>query len=387
MASQHLSARSRARGFTLIELMVGLALGLLTTLVIGSVLVLADGKKRTLSEGADAQANGALALYALQREIQMAGYGTSINPAALGCPIKGSYKDPSAPADTPAIPFTPVLAPVTIVNGANGAPDTITILQSRKPGFSTPIAIASDHAKTDNFFVVKSSLGVAVDDLMIAVPESGLWDASHWCTLFSVTSDNAASPTDTTLSNTRIPHASGGTNKWNRSSVFPDDGYARNGYLLNLGSMALNTYSINAGNDMVITANTAGGVNSTAEAVFSQIVNLQAMYGKDTTGTGTVDTYDTTTPTTAADWQRVLAIRIAVVARSNQKELEAVTASAPQWDVGAGSTISGTSACHGDSKCLPLKVSHLTDWQRYRYRVYDTVVPLRNVLWNSAKTP
>jgi type IV pilus assembly protein PilW len=30
-----------------------------------------------------------------------------------------------------------------------------------------------------------------------------------------------------------------------------------------------------------------------------------------------------------------------------------------------------------------LTVNNLTNWQRFRYKVYDTIIPLRNVLWNS----
>ena len=107
------------------------------------------------------------------------------------------------------------------------------------------------------------------------------------------------------------------------------------------------------------------------------------MYGKDTDSNGVVDTFDTITPTTAAGWEQVLAIRVAVVARSAQFEREVVTSSAPLWNVGTGHTIAGTSDCYVDSKCLSLGLSHITDWEHYRYKVYDTVIPLRNVLWNS----
>ena len=41
-----------------------------------------------------------------------------------------------------------------------------------------------------------------------------------------------------------------------------------------------------------------------------------------------------------------------------------------------------TAAC-GTSKCLKLKIDTLPNWKRYRYRVFDTVIPLRNMLWNS----
>ena len=59
-----------------------------------------------------------------------------------------------------------------------------------------------------------------------------------------------------------------------------------------------------------------------------------------------------------------------------------VTPNAPQWDVGPQADGSIASAC-GTSLCMTLDLSHLgADWQRYRYRVYDTVIPLRNAVWN-----
>ncbi len=43
-----------------------------------------------------------------------------------------------------------------------------------------------------------------------------------------------------------------------------------------------------------------------------------------------------------------------------------------------------TTPCNGTSNCIALKVNHT--WpagDHYRYKVFDTIVPLRNVLWNS----
>jgi type IV pilus assembly protein PilW len=35
------------------------------------------------------------------------------------------------------------------------------------------------------------------------------------------------------------------------------------------------------------------------------------------------------------------------------------------------------------SNCtVTLPLSHLNEWQYYRYKVFDTVVPLRNLIWN-----
>jgi len=377
-----------ARGFTLVELMVGLVLGMLTVIVITEVTSLAEGKKRTVSSGSEAQVNGALSLYTMQRDIQMAGYGAVGNLEALGCAVKGSFKDPDAPAGTVALKFEPTLAPVVIKDGVNGAPDEITVLQSRKANFSAPLLVTKNHAKTGNSFTVKSAFGVAVGDLMIAVPADGKWDADNWCAVFSVTDDGAATPTDTTLDWRRVPHVAGGTSKskWNTSDVFPAGGYLEKSYLLNMGSLSFNTYTVNTGTqNLEVTARTAEAASST-EALYPQIVNLQALYGKETVTPGQVGAYDAVTPLTSADWKKVLAIRIAVVARSTQYERESVTKSAPLWDVGANSTLTGATDC-GTSKCVPLKISHVPEWEHYRYKVYDTIVPLRNMLWNSAATP
>ena len=77
---------------------------------------------------------------------------------------------------------------------------------------------------------------------------------------------------------------------------------------------------------------------------------------------------------------------MALVARSTQCEKEKVTvAGNVEWDVGTAIAIANTVNCTSGSggQCLQIKVDHLPDWQHYRYKVYDTMIPLRNILWNS----
>ena len=62
-------------GFSLVELMVGLVIGLLATLVIIQVFSTFEGQKRSTSGSSDAQTNGSIALMSIQRNVQMAGYG------------------------------------------------------------------------------------------------------------------------------------------------------------------------------------------------------------------------------------------------------------------------------------------------------------------------
>ncbi|WP_372527579.1 PilW family protein [Piscinibacter sp.] len=370
----------KQQGVTLIELMVGLLVGLLVTVVIAQVLLVAEGQKRSATGGTDAQVNGALALYTLQREIQMAGHGLSASPTALGCEIKARYDSAAA-----AVNWT--LTPVVISDGASGAPDTIQVLTGQKQGYSVATLVTENHLQNAASFYVTNTLGVATGDLMVAVPVTP--DATHWCSVFSVTG------TDTTGGYNQILHTSGTGTPWNPavgSGIFPTDGYAAKSYLLNLGRLVSSTYSVtgpsasNPNTLQSVVFNSSAIAGATSD-LFPQIVSLQAFYGKDTNADGTVDTYDTTTPTTQAGWSQVLAIRVAVVARSGQYEKDEVTAAAPVWDLGtagADITIAGTTAC-SSSQCLSIPVDTQVgaDWKHYRYKIFDTVVPLRNMLWGS----
>lgn len=367
------SSRRAEQGFTLIELMVGVLLGMITVIVIGQVLVQSESQRRNVSTGGDANVNGSLALYSIQRDVQMAGYGIS-NPAALGCTVK--YKHGTDAASS----FT--LAPVIITRGTSGAPDSITILQGNTPSTAVPMSITSDQTGR---FQVTTTMGVRAGDQVVAVPQA--WspsDTTNWCLLYEVTNSTASA--DTTLSNDNLPHAS--TSDWNGAGLAPSGGYPSGSYLLNLGAPSVKTYSVSGSYNLQLTERIASNGSTSTQDLYPQIVNMQALYGWDTNGDGTVDEYSHTTPTSTADWQKVVSIRLAIVARSSQFERDAVTTSEPQWDVGAEASFPDytTTSCGTASKCITLTISNVgtgTDWQHYRYKVYTTTVPLRNILWNS----
>ncbi|MGB8856654.1 MAG: prepilin-type N-terminal cleavage/methylation domain-containing protein, partial [Burkholderiales bacterium] len=54
-------------GFSLVEVMVGLLIGLLGTIVIFQVFSISEGQKRTTTSGNDANQSGVFALYTLER--------------------------------------------------------------------------------------------------------------------------------------------------------------------------------------------------------------------------------------------------------------------------------------------------------------------------------
>ncbi len=120
----------------------------------------------------------------------------------------------------------------------------------------------------------------------------------------------------------------------------------------------------------------------------SGIVSLQAKYGfDDRSGLQTspqvtfwssslIDADGNKKIGDANDLKRLIAIRFAVVARSSERNDQGCNADLPQWTAGASST--------GKLKLVDIVLTHLADWNCYRYRVLETVVPLRNLIWNDS---
>ena len=75
--------RRTQKGVTLVELMVALVIGAITVLAIQQVMAMFEGQKRASTGGADAQVNGAIALFTLEREIRQAGYGLFTGEGSL----------------------------------------------------------------------------------------------------------------------------------------------------------------------------------------------------------------------------------------------------------------------------------------------------------------
>ena len=105
----------RRAGFTLIEVMIALLIGVIGIVVMMQTFAVSEGFKRTATAGTDAQINGGVALYMLEREIRLAGYGMNAM-AALGCSSVRVWNTASATGfDLRFVPFE--LNPVGIPAG------------------------------------------------------------------------------------------------------------------------------------------------------------------------------------------------------------------------------------------------------------------------------
>lgn len=361
-----------ARGVTLIELMVGMLVGLLAVMLISQVLLVSEGQKRTTTGGADAQVNGALALYTVQRDLQMAGYGITSSPNVIGCPISARFNGASPTG------FAANLVPVVITpeasRGGGAVGDAVRILASSKGSFAVPTrVIPPGYAVGGSDFPVRASVGFAQGDLALVATND-----TQPCWVFQV----SGAPAARSLPRTNNSAA------WNPSNT-PDVAYGDGAVLMNLGTLVDTRYEINNNRLQSFTFDFANPAAARpAVDVQPDIVNLRAYYGRDTSVPmdGVIDVFDQTTPTTNAGWLRVLAVRLMVVSRSSTYEKEMVTTANPQVSVGTSPAVTGAATCAAGS-CITLDVGAGVTGdvpaKHYRYKVFDTIVPLRNMLWSS----
>ncbi len=345
----------KARGFSLVELMVGLVIGMVGVVIMMQIFSVSEGYKRSTTGGDDAQNNGAISLYGLQRDLRQAGQGSY------------SFTDNAAAANAYALigcnltlragVTVNALGPVTINHPdiPDGDANTDTLLVFYGNGNDGPEGdrIEAQPATTTytlaGFAVAASapSVSFSANDRVVAHPTPRPSPCN--LTMESVT---AVAISNVTVG-TGVAGMTGG-------ALF-NLGQAPRliAYAVRNGSLTMCDYMVN---------DCAGAVGAQWVQLASNVVSLRAQYGRDTTaGTmdGTVDVYDQTTPANVCQWVRMRAIRVAVVARSAQLEKDNV-ASAPVW---------------GGAASQPIDLSDDADWQRYRYKTFETVVPLRNVAW------
>jgi type IV pilus assembly protein PilW len=336
-------------GFSLVELMVGMTIGLLATIVIMQVISVFEAQKRTTTGTADAQTNGGIALYNIERELQMASY--PLLPVA-NSPLECTTLTVNGAPDA-TIPNR--ISPVAIADGgaAAGASDTVTIRYGNSPTGGVPAQITAMGAPTANDATVGSNLGCQAGDTTVITNGTT-------CAMSTVTA--IAGTTTVTLAN--IIGAVVGTN------------------LACLGTWNEITYASNNGNlERTLAPNPA--VPSVAG-----IVNIQAQYGISAAANSNQVTQwvDATAATgwnapTVANRNRIKSVRIAVVARNAKMEPATVTAACSSTTAAAPT---GLCAWAGSvaSPAPVIDLSNDANWAKYRYRVFETIIPLRNVIWS-----
>jgi type IV pilus assembly protein PilW len=256
-----------------------------------------------------------------------------------------------------ATSFHPI--PVLITEGALGPadPDNFVVNYSISNSVIAP-APFTQNAAAGAPYVVQSPLGFKAGDLVVAISGGGKCDPSK---ITAVSAPDAATG-EVTITHTGAP-----------------DPFSTDAFLLNMGSAANAQrikYDVDPAKGVLRSTalwdSTGAAVAQAPNPLASNIVNMKLQYGIDTGTDGLMDTW--VNPTGAWSAATVLAAPITTLTKIKAVRI-AILVRGEQWDKTLGDynwsffdgTVSGTIlAVNGN----------------YRYRIYETVVPMRNSIWN-----
>lgn len=335
-------------GFSLVELMVGVAVGLFGILAIMQMFTVSEASKRATVAGADAQENGLIALFTIERDVRNSGFGL----VGMGCTTIKAYNENLSPQD-----YDMSALPVEIVRDAPAADtDQITILYSASAYGGVPATIPSPMPSSSATLNANNGAGFYQGELVI------ISEPPKDCSLVQLSQDGQK-----TGSTWNLQHNPGGAYVYNPPgghNIFPTGGYGSGAKLTNMGSLVNRRYYVQ-NNRLMMLDPTKPTSSTNPIALVDNIVALRAQYGRDTDANGFWDIYDNTAPAAITE---IVSARIAVVARSTDRDAVAVSpATLVLW--------SGGTTANGGAISLDANA------RRYRYKVYVTTVPLRNVLW------
>lgn len=394
--------RLSQRGFSLVELMVALAVGMVLTLAVFGVLATAEGRKRVTTNLNDLEQAGNLAMYQLDQWVRTAGSGFSasavIEDSAYGCLLRASAKDKQTLPRTEALPapFASVdpdgkgnfpLVPVMIIPGATTpgasgkASDALLILAGASSFSGAALSMTAD--PQDSVLSLDNTIAFSPKDLLLMVDKSV--NDGNTCLVTQVSSsfsNEKGTATSLTLGGNFFSATVDGTAVAN----FKHD----SGMLLPLGSPAAEPprfLLVGVGDNNTLYSYDLlelDGADNARQARADSVFELHARYGVDTDANGTVDKWVTAddsgdyavsklmagTAAAEALIKRIKAVRVGLILRTTLPEKSADDTSTPDSlelfsDLGEG---------------LAYKRELKGDELKYRYRTTDATLVLRNNL-------
>jgi type IV pilus assembly protein PilW len=385
----------RQRGFSIVELMVSVVIAMLALMFATRMVTGGERTKQAALAGSDSMQNGMLAMFSLSSDANQAGFGLN-DPILSGCDT--TMQDSAGFTLMTAAPGSTVhpLAPVLIESNGT-APDRITFYSGSGLGGTASVRLYNDFTGGTSMGLVSVPYGFSSGsnpiqpDVIVVAPESG----AGKCSIAQVSSADLSKATLRIDSNADTRFNAGGLGgniySGNKTRIF------------NLGpadKLSFHTWSVASGfltlraTDMPASTNTAAGAT-----VADNIVSIKAQYGFDIrTGAAftpengmvvgrwsntVIDADQQGGAGSPGDYQRVVAVRIAVVARSKAPERPTT------GSVCDATTVPPTLFANAQPQnvaAVPVSVNLVVagdkvDWKCYRYRVFDTIVPIRNNAW------
>jgi type IV pilus assembly protein PilW len=360
------------RGFGLVELMVGLVIGLIAVLVIYQVYSVAEGFKRNTTAAGEAQQSGLFSTFVLGMEIGNGGAGMADAAQDLAsCPDPGSF----------AASFRPI--PVMITDGGgNSNPDSFVVNYSMATTLVNSATFAAD-AIAGASYSVQSPNGFHNGDLIVGIS--------------SPTTPNSPCASSVVTAAPSTPDINGFVTITHTGSAVSF--FAGASRLLNMGpcNRAQKVqYSVNNKvlySTPLLDANCAPLANPIGNPLASNIVNMKVEYGIDNNADpkGLLDTWVQATvngvwdpaallPAAVTKINQIKAIRIGIIVQSEQFDQTLGDYNWVLFDCNNANKAACPGRLSGQIKAsiLPAPPGN------WRFRTYETVIPLRNVIWNKA---
>ena len=397
------ASRPRQHGLTLVELLVAMAIGLIVTLAVTSVVIMGEAHKRTTTSSNDMGQSGSFAIFQLDRAVRSAGSALvqSANNGLLGCklnvsdilpratdfpiPFKDNFLKAGGTVSTGDLRVAPLLIGKSMSD--DDVSDVLVVMRGNGNAGGVPRRISDPGSAT--LLKLESSIGFAVNDILL-LSQPGITD----CLMEQVTTfDPVATPGELTVGSA-APFYTGGT-----TTTAADLAGSTSSYVTVLGnasasSVQFTMYGVGANNtlfsyDMLDPLRTAG--TDLSQAMADGVQELHAIYGLDTTGDGVLDSwagpgdtgYDIVSVMTApTKIRQIMAVRIALVLKSSLPESSNVT---PACD---GSATTAEAGCNpyryfaGFANAAGTSLqgeANTTAAQKFRFRVVESTIPLRNM--------
>ena len=356
--------RQRAMGFSLVEVLVASAITLTGLLVITQVFAAYEGWKRTTTGVAQSQEGGLLGAFSIEKDLRHAGLGT----IGLRCAKINAYNASATPT---SVAFNGMPVTITPHTAANGS-DIVNVLYSSSPFGNIVATLQANAPRSSSVIEVDNGIGFSQGDLIV------ISQPANDCSLVQLSNDgqvtgkaNVTGPGSTWL----LSHAPGDAFPWNpaaEQNIFPESpavGYTTGAKVLNLGQLIEHTFYVH-GDMLRMDERNLVDASLTSFDLIPGVVGLRARYGRDTDNDGALDVFDNDTDdllarSLAADSGNTLnAVQFALIVRSGKREKDLVSAaSIAFWP--------------GETLSLDDEARH------YRYRVLQTIVPLKNIIWNN----
>jgi len=375
------AAPRRAEGFSVVEMLVGVAIGMLVLATVSAMLIRHEGTRRGVSASSEVTVGTSHLAYLLDRTLRSAGSGFAQNgPETFGCALRAAHRGvmllPRAvpfPAPFAAVPTDYRLAPVLVHPGAGADGSDI-------------IAVASGHASmggagmrvppspiTASAIPLHSTLSLRPRELLL------LAQSGQPCMLQQI--DAAFAPGVTTEALLGGPYATPSI----ADTTVSDYGVDAFPFVMPLGRPEIDPPTlqlIGIGADATLFGFDLLALDGSTRSVplESGVVALRVRYGVDTDGAPGVDRWVAPTeadylPASLSDGSAaarerllgILALRVALVVRDTQLERDPVAPATLTLfpDLPAG---------------LQVTVELDGPARRLRHRTLEFTVPLRNVI-------